>query len=220
MDDAELWDGWSQLLDRLEQAGRYDDPRIREAFEAHPRWRFLPSDGRVNRRASIEDKPVPIGDNQTISAPHMVAILVARADIQSGHRVLEVGSGSGWLAVVASELLGDEGHVVGVEIVPEIVELARRNVMQEGVDNVEIVMGDGGIGCPQQAPYHRIIVSAAAPEVPDPLIDQLRFGGSLVIPVGTRNYQQLVRIQKTEDGTEREELGGCAFVPLVGEYGF
>jgi len=220
VDDAELWDGWSQLLDRLEQAGRYDDPRIREAFEAHPRWRCLADDGRVSRRASIEDKPVPIGDNQTISAPHMVAILVDRADIQSGHRVLEVGCGSGWLAVVASELLGDEGHVVGVEIVPELVELARRNVMQEGVDNVEIVMGDGGIGCPEQAPYHRVIVSAAAPEVPEPLIDQLRFGGSLVIPVGTRNYQQLVRIQKTEDGTQREELGGCAFVPLVGEYGF
>jgi len=208
------------LLDRLEQAGRYDDPRIREAFEAHPRWRCLADDGRVSRRASIEDKPVPIGDNQTISAPHMVAILVDRADIQSGHRVLEVGCGSGWLAVVASELLGDEGHVVGVEIVPELVELARRNVMQEGVDNVDIVMGDGGIGCPEQAPYHRVIVSAAAPEVPEPLIDQLRFGGSLVIPVGTRNYQQLVRIQKTEDGTQREELGGCAFVPLVGEYGF
>jgi len=220
VDDAELWDGWSQLLDRLEQAGRYDDPRIREAFEAHPRWRCLADDGRVSRRASIEDKPVPIGDNQTISAPHMVAILVDRADIQSGHRVLEVGCGSGWLAVVASELLGDEGHVVGVEIVPELVELARRNVMQEGVDNVDIVMGDGGIGCPEQAPYHRVIVSAAAPEVPEPLIDQLRFGGSLVIPVGTRNYQQLVRIQKTEDGTQREELGGCAFVPLVGEYGF
>lgn len=218
--DESLEDAWDQLLDRLEQGGRYTDPRIREAFGKHPRWRFLPSDRQSNRRVAINDKPVAIGDNQTISAPHMVAILLDRADLQPGHRCLEIGAGSAWLAVLAGELVGDEGRVVGVEIVPDLVELGRENVVQAGADNVEIVMGDGGIGCPEKAPYDRIIVSAAAPEVPGPLLDQLRLDGSMVIPVGTRNYQQLLRITKTAEGTEREELGGCAFVPLIGEHGF
>lgn len=220
MEDEGLEDAWSQLLDRLEQGGRYSDPRIRRAFEKHPRWSFLPKEIRGSRRAAVQDKPVAIGDNQTISAPHMVAILLDRADLQPGHRCLEVGAGSGWLAVLAGELVGPEGRIVGVEIVPELVELARDNVVQAGADNVEIVMGDGGIGSPERAPFDRIIVSAAAPEVPDPLLEQLRLGGSLVVPVGSRNYQQLVRVTKTESGTEREQLGGCAFVPLVGEYGF
>lgn len=216
----ELQDAWTQLLDRLEQAGRYSDPRIRASFEKHPRWSFLPDDKRGDRRAAIQDKPVAIGDNQTISAPHMVAILLDRAELEPGHRCLEVGAGSGWLAVVASELIGPDGRFVGVEIVPELAELARDNVRQAGADNVQIVMGDGGIGYPEGGPYDRIIVSAAAPEVPGPLVDQLAVGGQMVIPVGTRNYQHLVRLRKTAEGTEREELGGCAFVPLVGEHGF
>jgi protein-L-isoaspartate(D-aspartate) O-methyltransferase len=211
---------WHQLLDRLEEGGRYSDLRLRRAFLQHPRWEFLPETLEGNRRAAVHDKPVAIGDNQTISAPHMVAILLDRADPQPGDRCLEVGAGSGWLAVLAGVLVGVEGHVVGVEIVPELVELARDNVREAGADNVEIVMGDGGIGCPEQAPYDRIIVSAAAPEVPEPLLRQLATPGTLVIPVGPRAHQQLVRVRKTSEGTEREQLGGCAFVPLVGEHGF
>lgn len=220
MEADSLEDAWVQLLDRLEQAGRYSDPRIREAFEQHPRWSFLPPDKRGEPRAAIQDKPVAIGDNQTISAPHMVAILLDRAELDPGQRCLEVGAGSGWLAVVASELIGHDGRFVGVEIVPELAELARDNVRQAGVDNVEIVTGDGGIGYPEGGPYDRIIVSAAAPDIPDPLVDQLAVGGQMVIPVGSRHHQRLVRLSKTADGTEREELGGCAFVPLVGEHGF
>lgn len=216
----QLQDAWTQLLNRLEQGGRYEDPRIRRAFEEHPRWRFLPGDGEHSRQAATKDSPVPIGDNQTISAPHMVAILLQQADLQEGHRVLEIGAGSGWLAVLAGELVGPEGLVVGVEIVPDLVELARQNVVRSGLDNVQIVMGDGGIGSPRAAPYDRIIVSCAAPEVPDPLIDQLRPGGHIVIPVGSRAHQRLVRVTRTPQGIERDELGGCAFVPLVGEHGF
>lgn len=208
------------MLDRLEQGGRYEDPRIRRAFEEHPRWRFLPTSHSGNRRAAVTDKPVPIGDNQTISAPHMVAILLDRVELQPGDRCLEIGAGSGWLAVLASELVGEEGHVVGVEIVPELVELARDNARQEGAGNVEIVTGDGSIGCPSKAPYDRIVVSAAAPEVPEPLLEQLRVGGTMVIPVGSRTHQQLIRVRKTQDGIEEERLGGCAFVPLFGEHGF
>lgn len=220
MAESGLEDAWAQLLDRLEQGGRYADPRIRRAFARHPRWAFLPRNYQGNRRAAVQDKPVAIGDNQTISAPHMVAILLDRAGLEPGHRCLEIGAGSGWLATLAGELIGPEGHVVGVEIVPELVELARDNIEQAGMTNVEILMGDGGIGCPEQAPYDRIIVSAAAPEVPEPLLDQLNVGGRMVIPVGSRTHQRLVRLRKTEDGIQREELGGCAFVPLVGEHGF
>lgn len=219
MDDG-LEDAWAQLLDRLEQGGRYTDPRVRRAFEKHPRWRYLPGDKQASPRAAVQDKPVAIGDNQTISAPHMVAILLDRAGLQRGDRCLEIGAGSGWLAVLAGDLVGSEGHVVGVEIVPELVELARDNVMQAGAENVEIVLGDGGIGCPEQAPYDRIIVSCAAPDVPKPLLDQLEVGGTMVIPLGSRAHQVLTRVHKTEEGIEREEMGGCAFVPLIGEHGF
>lgn len=218
----ELEEAWTQLLSRLEDAGRYRDPGIRRAFERYPRWEFLPRDGPedLTPRAAIRDSPVPIGDGQTISAPHMVAILLSEAQLEEGNSCLEIGAGSGWLAVLAGDLVGSEGRVVGVEIVPELVRLARENVVQAGADNVEIVLGDGGIGHPEQAPYDRIIVSCAAPEVPDPLVAQLRVGGRLVIPVGSRNHQRLTRVVKTEDGVEQEDLSGCAFVPLVGEHGF
>lgn len=221
-DSPELVEAWVQLLDRLEDAGRYRDPRIRQAFETHPRWAFLlrTGTGDLSAKEAVRDSPVPIGDGQTISAPHMVAILLSQAQLEEGDSCLEVGAGSGWLAVLAGELVGSAGEVVGVEIVPELVRLARENVVQAGADNVDIVLGDGGIGHPERAPYDRIIVSCAAPEVPDPLVDQLRVGGRLVIPVGSRNHQRLTRVTKTEEGVETDDLSGCAFVPLVGEHGF
>jgi protein-L-isoaspartate(D-aspartate) O-methyltransferase len=116
--------------------------------------------------------------------------------------------------------VGSQGRVLSVEIVSELVELAKDNVRQERVGNVEIVHGDGSLGYVDQAPYDAIVVSCGAPEVPESLLEQLDVGGRLVIPVGKRVHQQLIRVMRTQDGFERENFGGCAFVPLVGEEGF
>lgn len=212
---------WEELLDRLERGGRLSRPDVRAAMREHPRWRFLnrPLDEDA-LEAALQDAPVVIGDEQTISAPHMVAILLEASEISEGERCLEIGAGSGWLAVIAGELVGDKGHVVGVEIVPDLVELARDNVHDAEADNVEILMGDGSLGHPEGGPYDVIVVSCGAPSVPSPLKEQLRLGGRLVIPIGQRGHQRLIRVTRTEDGYEQEDLGGCAFVPLVGEHGF
>lgn len=216
----EVQDAWISLLDRLERSGRLEHKEIREAMETYPRWRFLPgSPGSDKRRAAVKDSPVAIGDEQTISAPHMVAILLEAGEPTPGERCLEIGAGSGWLATLLGDLVAPEGTVVGVEIVPDLVELARTNV-QVGVGNVEILMGDGSLGHPEGGPYNLIIVSCGAPSIPEPLKKQLALGGRLVIPVGQRGHQRLIRVTRTADGYEQEDLGGCAFVPLVGQHGF
>lgn len=217
----EIQDAWASLLDRLERSGRLESVEIREAMASHPRWRFLPgSPGSKKRRAAVKDSPVAIGDEQTISAPHMVAILLETGKPSPGERCLEIGAGSGWLATLLGDIVAPEGMVVGVEIVPDLVDLARRNVNQASVDNVEILMGDGSLGHPEGGPYDLIVVSCGAPAIPEPLKRQLALGGRLVIPVGQRGHQCLIRVTRTADGYEQEDLGGCAFVPLVGQHGF
>lgn len=193
---------------------------VRKAMEAHPRWRFTDPNAIQERAKAVKDRPVPIGDGQTISAPHMVAILIEESLVSKGERCLEVGAGSGWLAAVLGEVVGPRGHVTGVEIKPQLVELARSNLQAEGLENVTLLHGDGSLGHPEGGPYDVIIASCGAPSVPDPLLDQLGIGGRLVIPVGHRTHQQLHRVTRTKDGFEEEQLGGCAFVPLVGEHGF
>lgn len=218
---GEIHERWSDLLDDLERGGRLTRSDVRAAMEKHPRWRFL--DGPLSEReleAALRDSPVAIGEEQTISAPHMVAILAEAADVRAGERCLEIGAGSGWLAAILAELVGDEGYVVGVEIVPELVELARSNLAATELRNVEIILGDGSLGHPEGGPYDAIIVSCGAPSVPEPLKEQLAIGGRLVIPVGRRGHQRLIRVTRTEHGFEREDRGGCAFVPLVGQHGF
>lgn len=217
---AGLTEHWVALLDRLERGGRLERPEIREAMETYPRWRFLPEEAGSSRmEAAAKDSPVAIGDEQTISAPHMVAILLEASQVEAGDRCLEIGAGSGWLAALLGELVGTEGSVVGIEIVPELVELARSNLKQIGSRNVRILLGDGGLGHPEDGPYDVIVVSCGAPEVPEPLTEQLALGGRLVIPVGRRHHQRLLRLTRTEEGIEQEDLGGCAFVPLVGQHG-
>jgi protein-L-isoaspartate(D-aspartate) O-methyltransferase len=160
----------------------------------------------------------------------MVAIMNEALKLEVGQRVLEVGAGSGWHACTIAEVVAPSenprsewGHVYTIEIVKELADFARRNVMRVGYgDRVTTIAGDGSLGFPEKAPYDRIVVTAAAPEVPEPLIEQLKINGILVIPVGgTSFFQSLVRITKFRDGKlKRENLGGVAFVPLTGKYGF
>jgi len=160
----------------------------------------------------------------------MVAIMNEALNLEAGQRVLEVGAGSGWHACTIAEVVAPNdvprsewGHVYTVEIVPQLADFARRNVMRAGYgDRVTTIAGDGSLGFSEKAPYDRILVTAAAPKVPEPLIAQLKIGGVLVIPVGgTSFFQSLIRITKLQDGKlKRENLGGVAFVPLTGKYGF
>ena len=159
----------------------------------------------------------------------MVSIMNEALELEVGHRVLEVGAGSGWHASTIAEIVAPTdtpkekwGHVYTVEIIPELAELARKNIEKAGYgDRITIICGDGSMGYPEKAPYDRIFVTAAAPDIPKPLIEQLKNGGILVIPVGGIHlYQTLVRIRKRDGKITEENLGGVAFVPLTGKHGY
>jgi protein-L-isoaspartate(D-aspartate) O-methyltransferase len=148
--------------------------------------------------------------------------------LELGNKVLEVGAGSGWHAATIAELVApsgaprsEYGHVYTVEIVQDLADFARKNIMKAGFgDRVTIISGDGSLGFPEKAPYDKILVTAAAPDIPKPLIDQLKSGGIMLIPVGSASlFQNLMKIAKTNGKIKQENLGGVAFVPLTGKHG-
>ena len=154
---------------------------------------------------------------------YMVAIMNEALELRIGSKVLEVGAGSGYHAATIAEQTGPQGHVYTIELVPELVKAARSNLAKAGYsDRVTLVQGDGSLGYPDRAPYDRIVVTAAAPKIPQPLLRQLVLGGVLVIPIGGRLFpQELVKVRKDEKGRiGRISLGGVAFVPLIGKEGF
>ncbi len=153
----------------------------------------------------------------------MVAIMDEALELEEGMSVMEIGAGSGYHAATIAELVGPKGHVFTIERLESLVQLARRNLDLAGYsERVTLVLGDGTVGYPDRAPYERILVTAAAPDIPRPLVDQLALEGLMLIPVGDRFFpQELVRVRKTRDGVvDRRNLGGVAFVPLVGQHGF
>jgi protein-L-isoaspartate(D-aspartate) O-methyltransferase len=217
---------WEKLIYNLVRQGILYSPNIIKAMRSVPRFRFLPTDAQSYH---ARDTPLPIGAGQTISAPHMVSIMNEALKLQVGHKVLEVGAGSGWHSATIAEIIAptdaprnEWGHIYTVEIIEPLAESARKNIIDAGYgDRVTIINADGSKGYPEKAPYDRIVVTAAAPAVPQPLIDQLKTGGVMVIPVGDLALLQvLIRITKQEDGNlKQERLGDVAFVPLTGEYG-
>jgi protein-L-isoaspartate(D-aspartate) O-methyltransferase len=217
---------WEKLIDNLVKQGILHSPKVIDAMRKVPRTKFLSPD---SRSYDAVDTPLPIGFGQTISAPHMVSIMNEALQLNVGHKVLEVGAGSGWHATTIAEIIAPKsaprtewGHVYTVEIVQGLAETARRNIMNVGYgDRVSIIMGDGSKGFAEKAPYDRILVTAAAPAVPKPLMDQIKVGGIMLIPVGSVSmFQTLWKLTKGADGKFKEEnLGGVAFVPLTGEYG-
>jgi len=159
----------------------------------------------------------------------MVSIMDEALELEVGHKVLEVGAGSGWHASTIAEIVApidkpkeEWGHVYTVEIVPELAEFSRKNVEKTGYGNrVTIICGDGSEGYPMKAPYDRVLVTAASPDIPKPLVEQLKAGGVLVIPVGgIYLYQSLLRVRKVNRKLVHENLGGVAFVPLTGKHGY
>ena len=217
---------WEKLVDNLVKQRILYSPKIIQAIRTVPRSRFLTLDA---QSFSAKDMPLPIGSGQTISAPHMVSIMNEALKLQVGQKVLEVGAGSGWHASTIAELIAPKdaprsewGHVYSVEIVKALAEGARKNILNVGFgDRVTVINGDGSKGYPEKAPYDRILVTAAAPQVPQPLINQLKVNGVMVVPVGDAAlFQTLMRLTKAEGGKiKQENLGEVAFVPLTGEYG-
>lgn len=206
-----------RMVHRLGEQGYVATERVAEAIRRVPRHAFLP--GREDE--AYLDAPVGIGLGQTISAPHMVAIMVEALDARPGMRVLEVGAGSGYHAAVVAELVAPGGRVWSVERVPELVARARENLLRAGfAERVEVVEGDGSEGLPAHAPFDRIYVTCAAPRVPEPLLAQLAPQGRLLVPVGNRYQQELLLVERGPEGTRERRLGGCVFVPLVGKHGF
>lgn len=179
-----------------------------------PRHLFVP-DHELD--AAYANRPLPIGADQTISQPLVVAWMASQAHISSEARVLEVGTGSGYGAAV---LGGLAEWVVSTERIGALATQARQALADAGVNNVEVIHTDGTAGWVKGAPYDAIVVTAAAPAVPEPLVDQLAPGGRLVVPVGDRHSQQLVVAHRTNGGVEHTELGWVAFVPLVGRHGW
>lgn len=203
------------LIDSLKVNGIGD--KVLDAMMRVPRHLFVPDD---LQDSAYMDLPLPIGYNQTISAPHMVAIMCELLDISEGMKILEVGSGSGYNAAVMAELVGDEGHIYTVERIPALARFAEKNIKRAGYKNVTVIQDDGSCGLPEHEPYDRISVTSAAPDVPRPLIEQLATEGIMAIPVGN-GEQQLVAVRKDREGNVSYEVWGAViFVPLIGKYGY
>jgi len=190
------------------------DQRVLAAMEAVPRHEFVE---RQHWPEAYADHPIIIGEQQTTSQPYIIAAMLQAAEIKFTDRVLEIGAGSGYQTALLAELAN---QVFAVERYPALVESARQVLERLGYHNVAIVAGDGSLGLPQAAPYDAIIVSAAAPRVPPPLIEQLAPEGRMVIPVGDSHQQVLKLVRKRPEGVTETNLEGCRFVPLIGQGGF
>lgn len=204
----------NRMVEEQIRARGVSDERVLSAMREVPRHLFVPPGA---RRHAYEDRPIPIGEGQTISQPYIVALMTELLRPRADDRVLEVGGGSGYQAAILARLVS---RVVTVERLPEIARQARDHLRKLGITNVEVVEANGTRGYPAEAPFDGIMVTAASPDVPAPLRDQLADGGRLVIPVGGREVQELVRVTRKGDDFHRESCGGVCFVPLLGEYGW
>jgi len=187
------------------------DNRVVDAMRRVPREAFVSQE---QYHAAYDDRPLSIGFGQTISQPFIVALMVQALELRGDEKVLELGTGSGYEAAILAELAQ---KVVTVECIPELAESARQVLDKLGYSNIEVHMAGKTLGWPEGAPYDAIIVSAGAPTVPQVLVEQLTWNGRLVIPVGSRWQQELLRVTKLRKGNQIENLGGCYFVPLIGE---
>jgi protein-L-isoaspartate(D-aspartate) O-methyltransferase len=198
---------------QIERRG-VSDPRVLAAMRGVPRELFVPEHLAY---AAYDDRALPIGFDQTISQPYMVAIMTQALHLTPEARVLEVGTGSGYQAAVLCHLARE---VITIERRPELADEAGSRLAALGCPNVRVVVGDGSAGYPDAAPYDAILVTAGAPQVPEPLTAQLAEGGRLVIPVGTAREQDLVTIERRGDHLTQTSGEPCVFVPLVGRFGW
>jgi protein-L-isoaspartate(D-aspartate) O-methyltransferase len=214
-----------KLIENLRARGILTQEKVADAISAVPREQFIPDD--VKSQAYI-DSPLAIGSDQTISAPHMNVMMCQILELEEGDKLLEVGTGSGYHAALCAEIIAPEssdnpGHVYTIERHENLAEKARKNLKKAGYEDIiTVVVGDGTLGYEQEAPYDKILVTAASPsEIPPPLMEQLKEGGILCIPAGSKKFSQaLYKITKEEGKIKKKRITGVRFVPLLGKYGF
>lgn len=207
-----------KLVEYLIRTGYLTKPETIEAMKKVPRHLFVPAE---ILEYAYEDTPLHIYEGQTISAPHMVAMMLELLVLKKGQRVLEIGTGTGYHAALVAELVGEEGHVYTMENNEKMYKFAVENLKKTGYSHiVTVIYADGSLGLKAHAPYDRIFLTCAAPKPPPPLFSQLKDEGILLVPVGGRFYQELYRYRKRGAQLEKENFGGCIFVPLTGKYGF
>ena len=205
-------DNWQalrqQMVDTQIRARQVQSEAVLQAMARVPRHLFVPESLRPH---AYEDRPLPIGREQTISQPYIVGYMTDVLQLEPSHRVLEIGTGSGYQAAVLAEIAT---HVYSIEIVAELAEGARRALTESGYRNVDVRTGNGYLGWPDRAPFDRIIVTAAPPTIPNALVDQLAVGGIMVVPVGT-DYQEIAIISRSASGTTETRTIGVRFVPMI-----
>jgi protein-L-isoaspartate(D-aspartate) O-methyltransferase len=203
-----------RMVDKQIAARGVSDPRVLAAMRQVLRHRFIPAH---LWDQAYGDYPLPIGEDQTISQPYIVALMTEMLEIKPTDRVLEIGTGSGYQAAILAELAA---HVFTIDRVATLLSRAEQTLEALGYTNITTRVGDGTLGWPEEMPFDAIIVTAGAPEVPRPLTEQLATGGRLVIPVGDTWSQTLTRVRQTTEGLKFEYHGGCRFVRLIGKYGW
>lgn len=213
MSRSERQDRRSMVRKQIASRG-ITDRRVLAAMASIPRDRFVSDD---QQHLAYADRPLPIGQHQTISQPYIVALMAEQAGLNRRSRVLEVGTGSGYAAAVYARIAK---HVWTIERLSELADEARQRFITLGSDNITTIVGDGADGLPEAAPFDAIIVAAAAPNTPMPLREQLAIDGNLVIPVGDRAFQDLLVIRRTTSGYTEHSAGACRFVPLVSPEAF
>ena len=204
----------NRMVDHQIEARGIRNPRVLAAMREIPRHIFIPS---PYDRSAYEDCPLPIGNGQTISQPYIVALMTELLKPEPNDNVLEIGTGCGYQAAILAKLVR---KVTSIERIPAVADLARSNLTALGFSNVAVITTDGTLGYPENAPYDGIIITAATPSVPKPLIDQLAENGRLVAPVGGREIQELVVLSRRSGVISQELHGGVRFVPLIGEHGW
>jgi protein-L-isoaspartate(D-aspartate) O-methyltransferase len=204
------------LIEALIEQGVHDKD-VLEAFDKIPRHFFVPKEF---LDLAYHNIPLEIAHGQTISQPYTIAVMLEALELKKGDKVLEVGSCSGYNAALTAYIVGEEGHVFTTEIIPELVAVSENNLSKVELKNITLIAADGSCGWPDNAPYDKIIVTAACPRIPLPLIQQLKESGVLVAPVGPEFGQKLIKAVKKGNRLEQESLGDFMFVPLRGKCGY
>lgn len=202
------------MVERQIEARGIHNPRVLAVMREIPRHVFIPP---PYDQSAYDDNPLPIGNGQTISQPYIVALMTELLRPEPSDNVLEIGTGSGYQAAILSRLVH---RLTTMERIPEVAILARNNLKLLWIQNVDVIEGDGTQGYPINAPYNGIMITAATPEIPRVLTDQLADGGRLVAPVGARDIQELVTLEKQKDRLIPQYHGGVRFVPLIGKHGW
>ncbi len=191
--------------------------QLERALLEVPREFFVPEE---YRKEAYVDCSIPIGHEQYICKPSSVVLMTELADVKKGQKVLEIGTGSGWHTCLLSRMVGESGKVFTIEICEPLIDFARKSIRKNGLGNITIIHGDGTLGIKEKGPFDRILVTAAAPEIPKPLEEQLKKRGKVVAPVGNLYTQQIIQYEKTRELNERQTEGYFRIDPLRGRYGF